>query len=41
LLGAVILDHYGLLGLARQPVNIEKIGGVVLVLLGAWMVRRS
>ena len=41
LLGAVTLDHYGLLGLARQPVNIEKIGGVVLVLLGAWMVRRG
>ena len=41
LIGAIILDHYGLLGLSRQPVGIEKIGGVLLVLLGAWMVRRG
>lgn len=41
LLAAIILDHYGLLGLARQPVSIEKIGGVLLVLLGAWLVRRG
>ena len=41
LLGAIILDHYGLLGLARQPVSIEKIAGVALVLIGAWLVRRG
>lgn len=41
LVGAVLLDHYGLLGLARQPVSIEKILGVLLVLLGAWLVRRG
>lgn len=41
LLAAIVLDHYGLLGLARQPVSIEKIGGVLLVLLGAWLVRRG
>jgi transporter family-2 protein len=41
LIGAIILDHYGLLGLARQPVSIEKVGGVLLVLLGAWLVRRG
>ena len=41
LLGAVLLDHYGLLGLARQPVSIEKIAGVVLVLIGAWLVRKG
>lgn len=41
LLAGVILDHYGLLGLARQPVGIEKIAGVVLVLLGAWLVRKG
>ena len=41
LLGAIVLDHYGLLGLARQPVSIEKVAGVALVLLGAWMVRRG
>lgn len=41
LLAAIVLDHYGLLGLARQPVNFEKIAGVGLVLIGAWLVRRS
>ncbi len=41
LLGAILLDHYGLLGLARQPVSIEKIAGVALVLIGAWLVRRG
>ena len=41
LLGAILLDHYGILGLARQPVSIEKIAGVALVLIGAWLVRRG
>jgi transporter family-2 protein len=41
LLAAIVLDHYGMLGLARQPVSFEKIGGVLLVLLGAWLVRRG
>ena len=41
LLAAIVLDHYGLLGLTRQPISIEKIGGVLLVLLGAWLVRRG
>jgi len=41
LLGAVLLDHFGMLGLARQPVSAEKLAGVALVLLGAWLVRRG
>ena len=41
MIGAVVLDHYGLLGLARQPVSIGKLAGVALVLLGAWLVRRG
>jgi transporter family-2 protein len=41
LLAAIILDHYGMLGLARQPVSIEKIAGALLVLFGAWLVRRG
>ncbi len=41
LLGAILLDHYGLLGLTRQPVSMEKVGGVGLVLIGAWLVRRG
>ena len=41
LIGAVMLDHYGLIGLARQPLSVEKIAGVVLVLVGAALVRRG
>jgi bacterial/archaeal transporter family-2 protein len=41
LIGAIVLDHFGLLGLARQPASLEKIAGVALVLAGAWLVRRG
>lgn len=41
LLAAVILDHYGFFGLTRQPVNMTRAAGVVLVLLGAVLVRRG
>ena len=41
LIGAIVLDHFGLLGLARQPVSMEKLAGVALVLFGAWLVRRG
>jgi transporter family-2 protein len=41
LIGAIILDHYGVLGLARQPVSPEKLAGAALVLIGAFMVRRG
>ena len=40
LLAAVIIDHYGLMGLTRQTVSFERIGGVALVLLGAFLVSR-
>ena len=38
---ALALDHFGLLGLARQPVSLERIGGAALVLIGAVLVRRG
>lgn len=41
LAGAVVLDHYGLLGMARHPVTFTRIGGILLVFLGAWLVRRG
>ena len=41
LIAAIVLDHYGLLGLTKQPIGLEKIGGVALVLFGAWLVRRG
>ena len=41
LFAAIILDHFGLLGLARQPVSVRTRAGVALVLVGAWLVRRG
>ncbi len=41
LIGAIVLDHYGMIGLARQPVSPEKLAGAALVLIGAFMVRRG
>jgi bacterial/archaeal transporter family-2 protein len=38
---ALIMDHFGLLGLARQPVSLERIAGAALVVLGAILVRRG
>lgn len=40
LLISVLLDHFGALGVPRQPINWGKFGGVVLVILGVVMVRR-
>ena len=41
LIGAIVLDHFGMLGLTRQPVSMEKLAGVALVLFGAWLVRKG
>ncbi len=41
LAAAVVLDHFGFLGLDRHPVNTARAVGLVLVLVGAVLVRRS
>ena len=41
LLISLILDHFGALGVPRQPLNIGRIAGVALVLGGVLLVRRS
>ena len=38
---ALLLDHFGLLGLERHPANISRLAGLALVLVGAILVRRS
>jgi transporter family-2 protein len=38
---ALLLDHVGALGLAREPINFGRIAGAVLVLVGVVLVRRS
>lgn len=40
LLGALLLDHQGWLGFRENPVNPAKIGGIVLIVLGVWLIRR-
>lgn len=34
------LDHFGALGVPRQPISLGRLGGVGLVVLGVLMVRR-
>lgn len=41
MIAALILDHYGLFGLTQQPVNLQRIVGVALVLVGVIVVRRA
>jgi transporter family-2 protein len=41
LAAALVLDHYGLLGLARHPVTATRAAGFLLVVVGAVLVRRS
>ncbi len=38
---ALWLDHYGALGLPREPISLGRIIGVLLVLAGVVLVRRS
>jgi transporter family-2 protein len=38
---ALLLDHYGLLGLPREPVNFGRVLGAILVVAGVVLVRRS
>lgn len=38
---SIVLDHFGLLGAARQPVSLGKLAGVALLALGVWLIRRG
>jgi transporter family-2 protein len=41
LAAALVLDHFGLLGLVRHPANIIRGLGLMLVLVGVVLVRKS
>jgi bacterial/archaeal transporter family-2 protein len=41
LLAALLLDHYGLLGLPKQPANLVRMLGLAMVFTGAVLVRRG
>jgi transporter family-2 protein len=38
LMGSILIDHYGLLGLAAQPVTSSRLFGVILLFTGLLMV---
>ena len=38
---AVMIDHFGWLGVERSPVTGAKVGGVALLALGTWLVIRE
>ena len=41
LAAALLVDHYGLFGLIRQPVTLTRAAGLLLILVGAVLVRKS
>ncbi len=36
----IVIDHFGLFGAAIRPVDISRIGAVVLLVAGGWLVLR-
>ena len=38
---AVVIDHFGWLGVARSPVTATKVFGIALLALGTWFVVRD
>ena len=38
---AMVIDHFGWLGVTRSPITVAKIAGVVLLALGTWLVVRE
>jgi transporter family-2 protein len=37
---ALAIDHFGLMGLAREPVSLSRIGGFALIMIGITLLRR-
>lgn len=38
---AVLMDHFGVLGMRSNPVSIQKIVGICLLVAGAWLVNKK
>lgn len=41
LITAVLMDHFGVLGMKPNPVSIQKIFGICLLIAGAWLVNKK
>ena len=37
----MVVDHYGLFEVTLRPINLPKIGGAILLLLGTWIILRN
>ena len=40
LLAALLFDHFGLFGASVRTLNVSRIGGLALMILGVWLVLR-
>lgn len=38
---ALLMDHFGLLGMRQNPITLHKFLGIALVIAGAWIVNRK
>jgi bacterial/archaeal transporter family-2 protein len=38
---SVVVDHFGLIGVAKQPISLARIAGIVLLGLGTYLVVRE
>lgn len=41
LASAAVIDHYGLFGAARFPVDARRVVGIALMIAGVWLARRA
>ena len=41
LVTAVLMDHFGVLGLNENPISVQKLFGICLLIAGAWMVNKK
>ncbi|MFJ4055692.1 DMT family transporter [Pseudomonas sp. NPDC089743] len=41
ILTSVIVDHFGLMGVASKPVSLPRLAGVVLILVGVFLVQST
>jgi len=41
LVTAVLMDHFGVLGLNENPISVQKLLGICLLIAGAWLVNKK
>jgi transporter family-2 protein len=41
MIGAIVLDHFGWLGLNEKPVTVSRLAGAALLLAGVWLIQRK